>query len=71
MRSIAKKTLFEQVTMFGEGPDASRDFYKDLPVELDQPAIEDSVADATTHLIGHNFALNGGQPRTNTGLFGH
>ena len=70
MRSLAKKTLFEQVTMFGEGGDAPMEFYKDLPVELDAHAIEDGIKAATTTLIGHNYHANKLQPRTNTGLFG-
>jgi hypothetical protein len=70
MRSLAKKTLFEQVTIFGEGRDAPREFYKDLPVELDAHAIETDIKTATTNLIGHNYHANKIRPRTNVALFG-
>ena len=73
MRSLAKQSLFGMTMMVeqnaGEG-DMAYDMYRDLPVELDAHAIEDSVAAATVGRIGRNLSVNRHQPRTNTALFG-
>lgn len=73
MRSLAKQSL-NGMTMWveqnaGEGRRAYA-MYRDLPVELDAHAIEDSVATALETRIGRTEAVDGNRQRTDTARFG-